>query len=160
MTCIRVIGFTGSRDGLSVRQYNRLRVAFKRLLPQEPTEFHHGDCQGADEDIHGLVREMFPRCTIVIHPPDNPARRAFCKGDVILEPKPYLQRDWDLVNASTYLLAAPKSMTEERRSGTWATIRYARTKGMFVHIFYPDGTSRTEFNDTRFTKGVARAGTD
>lgn len=154
---IKVIGFTGSRDGLSARQYNRLRVAFKRLLPEAPGYFHHGDCQGADEDMHKLVREMFPWCVIVIHPPDNPARRAFCQGDVVLEPKPYLQRDWEIVNTADILFAAPKSMTEERRSGTWATIRYSRTRGVPIKIFYPDGHVVAEFPKASQPEGAVNA---
>ena len=38
------IGFTGTRDGMSIRQLVVLRTQFAK----HATEFHHGDCIGAD----------------------------------------------------------------------------------------------------------------
>lgn len=84
----------------------------------------HGDCIGADTEFHDLVTSMGFKT--IIHPPTNPQRRAYCKGDVILKEKPYIVRDHLMVDAVDFLLACPYTNDEVLRSGTWATIRYAR----------------------------------
>jgi hypothetical protein len=56
---------------------------------------------------------------------------------VILRPKAYLERDMDIVDGSSCLIATPKTVMEERRSGTWATIRYARRSGKPVTLLHP-----------------------
>jgi len=52
----------------------------------------------------------------------------------------YLARNHFIVAYSEELVAAPKSNKEELRSGTWATIRYARKRKRMVTIIYPDGS--------------------
>jgi hypothetical protein len=54
--------------------------------------------------------------------------------------KPYLVRNHEIVDDSQVLIAAPKEFTEQLRSGTWATIRYARKIGRTVRIVFPDGS--------------------
>ncbi len=49
-------------------------------------------------------------------------------------------RDKDIVNPAERMIAAPAGTTEELRSGTWATIRYARKKKVPLSIVWPDGT--------------------
>ena len=89
------------------------------------TEFHHGDCVGADEQAHTVVRKHF-NCSIHGHIPVRTNSRAYCKFDVIYKAKPYLVRNHDIVDMVDLLLAAPYENTEVVRSGTWATVRYAR----------------------------------
>jgi hypothetical protein len=73
----------------------------------------------------------------VIHPPDKKERRAFKEGDEIRKEKTYLQRNKDIVDETTLLVATPKG-DEVRRSGTWMTIRYFRkVKGTVPKIIYP-----------------------
>ncbi len=45
-----------------------------------------------------------------------------------------LDRNRDIVAAVSILIAAPETDIEEQRSGTWATVRYARKKGIPVVI--------------------------
>jgi hypothetical protein len=118
-----IYGFTGTQIGMSPRQKIGLRA---HLIVAEPgSEFHHGDCIGADEEAHYIALELGLR--IVIHPPLNDSKRAFCKlATLVLEPKDYIPRNHDIVDASEVLIAAPKTYEEELRSGTWATVRYAR----------------------------------
>jgi hypothetical protein len=101
------------------------------------TEVHHGDCVKADEEFHDLVRKHLPDAKIVIHPPTDSKRRAFCKGDVILDPLPYLDRNHRIVDAVDEMLATPGQQTEILRSGTWATIRYAFRKKVFTTVIFP-----------------------
>jgi hypothetical protein len=119
------IGFTGSREGMS----NKQKEQFVLLLQDMGmTEFHHGDCEGADAEAHDIVREFFPDVRIVVHPPFKSSKRAYKNGDEIREPDDYLPRDERIVNETMFLFGAPKSNTELKRSGTWYTIRYARRK--------------------------------
>jgi hypothetical protein len=127
------VGFTGTRKGMTDEQEFEL---IKLLVELRPIEFHHGDCIGADEEAHHMARD-FDNCQIIIHPPIDNTYRAFCENDVILPPKPYKERNHDIVNASDLLIASPKSFNEERRSGTWSTIRYAKKQGKKVIILEP-----------------------
>lgn len=51
------------------------------------------------------------------------------------EPK----RNHDIVDATEWLIATPKKF-EEIRSGTWATVRYAKKVKKPVTIIWPDGS--------------------
>lgn len=103
--------------------------------------FHHGDCVGADAEAHEIAKGH--GAYVVVHPPDNDKYRAFCKGDVITEPKPYLERNEDIIIMCGLLIATPKSMFEEMRgSGTWYTIRKAKEIKRSIIIVYPNGAVR------------------
>lgn len=116
------VGFTGTRKGMSESQ----KLAFVLAVQDLPiTEFHHGDCCGADEDAHYIIKEFFPNVKIVIHPPISDYLRAFCEGDEYKEPADYLKRDRAIVDSTEYLIGAPLTPTPAPRSGTWYTINYA-----------------------------------
>lgn len=120
------IGFTGTQEGMSDRQKEALAFDLS-IRSSWLIVFHHGDCVGADEEAHLIARYI--GAYIVIHPPIDPRLRAFCEGDEIREPKPYIPRNHDIVDESRLLLAAPLLPEHEQpRSGTWATWRYAREK--------------------------------
>jgi hypothetical protein len=129
------IGFTGTQFGMT----NRQKKSFIRLLLSQkiiPTEFHHGDCIGADEQANKIVG-IIPK--IVIHPPSFDAKRAFCFSRDVRSPKPYIERNHDIVDETDVLIACPRTKEEELRSGTWATIRYARKTGKPIWYIWPDG---------------------
>ena len=128
---MRVIGFTGTRKGMTARQKEELR---NLLLPSD--QFHHGDCLGADTEAHAIAREI--GCSsIVIHPSDLVDQRAFCNGDIVRRVKAPLTRNRIIVYNATFLIAAPATSHEVLRSGTWATIRYARDAGKHMRILEP-----------------------
>jgi hypothetical protein len=104
---------------------------------------HHGDCIGADEFAHGCWR-LGTDGKVWLHPPSDPRKRAFCGADREEKPVPYLARNDNIVASVRVLLAAPNSMTENLRSGTWATIRYARKKGIPIYIVLPNGAMYVE----------------
>lgn len=129
-----ILGFTGTQDGMTYPQ----KFFFEGILARlSPREFHHGDCIGADCDAHKIVERLLPKCIIVGHPPDSDAKRAFCKCHERRPPKPYLVRNKAIVFSVDSMCAAPKSRTEELRSGTWATIRYARKVGKHLIMLWP-----------------------
>lgn len=128
-------GFTGTRAGLARFQYDALLGLLKLLNPRE---IQHGDCVGADYTVHGIARSLEVR--VVMRPPTDDTYRAFCKGAVYTyPPKPYLSRNHDIVNNTSYLIACPKDRKETLRSGTWATVRYAGRTGKVTYLVYPNG---------------------
>lgn len=134
------IGFTGTRYGMTPRQRETLKLYLKRNPIQ--TSYHHGDCIGSDEEFHNILELLGHKLNIIIHPPKNDSKRAFCKGGIILEPKPYLERNKDIVDESDILLATPAENNEQIRSGTWSTIRYGHKRKKQVFIIYPNGVMK------------------
>jgi len=132
------VGFTGAQAGMTMAQR---AVIHSQLQLVKPDEAHHGDCIGADSEFHSCVKK-YTDADIVIHPPENNSKRAYCKEGLILSEKPYLTRNKDIVDASDVLFATPAG-AEVLRSGTWSTIRYAKKKNVPVVIIYPDGNVET-----------------
>lgn len=118
------IGFTGTRNGMTQRQKDEVEAI---LSDEVETKVHHGDCVGADAEVDELA-EMIGVGPCIIHPPTDSKARAWCHSDTILQPRPYLQRNRSIVDQTIFLIAAP-SGPEKVRSGTWSTIRYAKSKG-------------------------------
>jgi hypothetical protein len=89
---------------------------------------HHGDCVGADVQADEIAR--YYAMTIVVHPPSSKVLRAFKQSSngLTLAQKPYRERNQDIVNACSILIACPDGPNiPGNRSGTWMTIRLART---------------------------------
>lgn len=130
-----IVGFTGTQQGLTLKQ----RQALRELLLSLPIdEFHHGDCIGADAAAHSMVRSHAAH--IVAHPSDVKDKRAYCKGAVIGHPpKPPLERNEYIYQPADLLVACPKNDFEEVRSGTWATARHAHAAGKSITVVWPDG---------------------
>jgi hypothetical protein len=142
MTAKIKIGFTGTRDGITKAQYTYLRGALRAMIPKRNVEVeaHHGDCVGADCEFHELLREVCPAARIIAHPGLDNSQRAFSQADLVLEPRPTLERNLDIVKAVDFLFAAPKEDHMVLRSGTWATVRYAlRGRVAQVIVIKPDG---------------------
>lgn len=157
-----VVGFTATQRGLTKAQndvlHDMMMEAFGRVR-----EAHHGDCIGGDQQIDAML-DLYNIDT-VIHPPTINTKRAWCArhwamrmkfGEMLggkppnrnkvteLPPRPYLTRNHDIVRVSRVLIAAPGEMTEQLRSGTWATVRYARKLGRTIRLIMPDGSKRIE----------------
>ena len=144
------LGFSGTRQGMTAYQQAQLRailwhlayegtfppfVGSEVLIEGRVADLHHGDCVGSDVEAHDLASEFRIPCHI--HPPDNPKLRAYCTGDVHYKPLGYRERNEAIVRACTVLIAAPRSLNEQERSGTWMTIRFARTDGKPVIVLAP-----------------------
>jgi hypothetical protein len=140
---VTIAAFSGTRKGMTLYQRQKFPVL---LAHYGVHELHHGDCIGADAQAHKLARQHNPRIWIVVHPPQNPKNRAYCKGDATNPERPYLVRNQLLIDASQMLIATPKSRSEDRRSGTWHAIRYARTQHVRpIVIVWPDGSITREY---------------
>lgn len=134
------IGVTGTRLGMTVVQQVRALELLTNITSKIEIcpELHHGDCVGADEQLHDMAESL--RYWTVAHPPVDERYRSHRKADVIRTPKPYLPRDKDIVDETELLLAFPAGMREAATGGTWYTVRYARRVGRSVLIVWPDGT--------------------
>lgn len=130
------LGMTGtSSRSLTSRQ---LEEAARTLAELSPGFVHHGVCVKADEEFHYLVEELFPHIKIIGHPPVNQSKMARgLRFYELRQPAEYLVRNHNIVDEVEQLLGFPKGGKEELRSGTWATIRYARRAGKPVKIILP-----------------------
>lgn len=134
------IGFTGTQQGMTKAQK---RAFWTIINSYNLSEFHHGDCIGADFNAHQIVL-AYNKSEIIIHPPINGSKRQNCKWFTEIKPaKGYLERNHDIVDSTDMLIATPKEYDEQLRSGTWATVRYARKTNKKLIIIYPDGSYDT-----------------
>ncbi len=101
------VGFTGTRQGMSENQVRQFINVMRSL--DDIGAFHHGGAVGADSEAAAFVHSIVDE--VVMHE--------------IGELGP-LARNRDIVADSDIIIAAPESNKEELRSGTWATVRYAR----------------------------------
>ncbi len=132
-----IVGFTGTQQGMTEPQL----AAFADLLARlRPETLRHGDCVGADAQAHRVALNMGIK--IIIHPPIYWHKRAFCEGaSELLPARDYLVRNHLIVQLSDCMIATP-SGPEVLRSGTWATIRYARKMKRPLCIILPSGLAR------------------
>lgn len=155
------IGFTGTQQGLTGAQYwalcslmhcglgLALQVGKTRPLASERV-LHHGDCVGGDVAAH--ICAVMLGWQIVIRPPTDNKKRAYCDklrifssweggafGVMVKRERPYIERNHLIVDRTQFLIAAPKDLKMEIRSGTWATVRYAFRQRKRVVIVWPTG---------------------
>lgn len=135
------VGFTGTQKGMSPAQ---IQWVGEFLSKHRPVEFHLGDCIGADTDCYYIIENfnsgnVYPGIVTFGHIPIYDYKRSKLKYTFERAPKPYLDRNHDIVDESDVILATPGETEEQLRSGTWATIRYAKKTRKQLHIIYPDG---------------------
>jgi predicted Rossmann fold nucleotide-binding protein DprA/Smf involved in DNA uptake len=120
------------------------RVAVKRLLAQlrvsGDDEFHYGACIGADSQA--VLDAIDAGYTILAYPANNvpQAKQGLIPQQAILfKPRAALTRNKRIVDNSDILIVAPQRVSEQLRSGTWATVRYARKQGKPIIYVWPSG---------------------
>lgn len=131
------LGFTGTRRGLSEPQRVELVETLARLRTEGARDFHYGDCVGADAEAFDVAFKL--GYWTVAHLPTDDRTRAQTFPHIAREPLPFLERNRAIVEESDILIACPGQLREVLRSGTWATIRYARRIGRLVILIWPDG---------------------
>lgn len=132
------IGFTGTRKGMNWTQWS---VIFNLLKSIRPRLARHGMCKGADEQFDklcymaGIETEGYPQDSL----PQWRSKKCHCTK--VHPAKSPLERNKKIVQASDMMIAAPKTEDErgEPRSGTWATIRYAKDRKVRLWIVLPNG---------------------
>lgn len=133
-----VIGFTGTRNGMTNVQMGTLDSLLRDMQPEV---FHHGDCVGADAEAATITDLLGWGIRVVCHPPIDEKDRAFTRADETREPKTYFARNRDIVDECDLLIGASFGPTEHSSGGTWYTIRYAQKVGKPVIVIWPDGTT-------------------
>ena len=134
-TDLVVTGMTGLRNGVTETQ-----LAWMYAEIPSAAVLHHGACIGADEESHYAA--LSSGVYVVVHPPTNQSKMMKLDADprvTILDPKPYFDRNRDIVDSSDKMIAFPDG-PERPDGGTWYTIRYAVSRSKPVAICYPDGT--------------------
>lgn len=129
------IGFTGTQQGMDKLQSFALSLLLHDWTL--PSEFHQGDCIGAD--VHAAVIARGIGFKIIGHPPLIQTKRAFYPADEEREPRDYLTRNHNIVLETQEMIATPFQAEEKLRSGTWATIRFAKKLKRKVTIILPNG---------------------
>lgn len=136
-----ILGFTGTRKGMTQRQRATVKYLFAEL---GLTMLHHGGERHADAEAHRIALAMKAR--VHVHPGPDFGIIVDCLGaDVVYKVKPNLERNEDIaVMAEDGLIAAPAQKHEVLRSGTWSTVRRARKYKRRIWVVAPDGTFEEE----------------
>jgi len=144
------IGFSGSQEGMSDSQKVRFlsRYLFLKRTLGGDIEFHQGQCIGADHEALLLAKSQGGVWT-VSHPPTDQSKVHDVECDEVWPAKPYLERNHDIVDATDYLIFAPKTRHEQLRSGTWATYRYAKLMRKNILMLHPDELPFSYLSDSQ-----------
>jgi hypothetical protein len=130
-----ILGFTGTRNGMTPEQKKAVE---NWVIMLKPSFAIHGDCIGADEDFHQIVKAVWPDVPVTTYYVPGPLR-ANCSASKQLEFKGHLSRNDKIVKDCTFLLATPPSEHPLSRGGTWYTIRRAVKKFRPGKIITPSG---------------------
>jgi len=133
---IRIAAFSGTRKGMTDAQ----KEAVNKLLAElEITHFQHGAAIGADEEASFIARDLSLKVTG--RPGNIPVDRSKTAHAEYWSPEEApLDRNKKLVDLSHLLIATPDG-PKRLRSGTWATVNYAKKKKKTVWIVMPDGVT-------------------
>ncbi len=138
------VGFTGSRAGVNQIQTILISRIFVQLYGLG-AELHQGVCIGAD--AYAARKAKYIGYKVVGHPATTTrflSTSTLMICDEVRPAKEPIDRNHDIVDESVVLVGAPGTMEEVLRSGTWATIRYARKKGKRIYLVLPNGTIKCE----------------
>ena len=131
-----IVGFTGTRDGMTGAQKRVITMELAPLGADHQVIGLHGDCVGADADFHAICVAL--GYEVWIRPCTFENLRAHCDGRVIADPVGPMVRNREIVNQADRMLAAPPTAEMLKRSGTWATVRMAM-KRQGCQVVAPDG---------------------
>ena len=98
-------GFTGSRHGMTAHQKQGVRAILRK-----GDNLHHGRCVGGDEEADAIAKSV--GCYRVAHPGPVPALTADTDSEEVREPKPFHERNRDVVDEGYALIAAPRTLHE------------------------------------------------
>lgn len=130
------VGYSGSRFGMSPKQFLYTEQLLEERQRIEDRWGHHGDCVGGDSQFHSLCVKYGYKTRK--HPPlEGEHNRAHCECDSEDKPYSYSGRNQRICLATDFLVATP--FTKHETGGTWNTINHARRMKMPHVIIFRDG---------------------
>lgn len=146
-----VLVCTGTLTGTTTPQFSSLdefvaAVRVTDIFANSETEACHGLAKGVDAEFHQICRKY--HVSLRGHPGNILSKRAEISVSdfaVMFPVKNSIWRNHDMIDYAVtvkdrLLVACPKEDHEVIRSGTWATVRYARSCGIdIVYIWPSDG---------------------
>ncbi len=128
-----IVGFTGTRSGMSAKQKREVLEELENLKPI--SKILHGGCKGADIDFHNMCeftfREVLPGHSAKTGECDDAG--GYSGANEIHESQTYFKRNRDIVDQCDILIATPYN--NNQNGGTWYTINYALANDVEVSIF-------------------------
>lgn len=140
------VGFTGSRRGMAPLARGKVQALLMLYFVHTIScTLHHGDCVGSDEEVEKLASDL--GYYTMAYPASDVAERWLAKtaSHLTRDPMPALQRNEFIVAESDVLIATVQGFTpnaEQLRSGTWATIRYAKKEDCPIWLVNPMGEAQ------------------
>jgi len=133
------VGFTGTQKGMTDLQ-KAITIGF--LIVRRVSIACHGGCIGADIDIDDICWRFKPHSlTTVVYPSNIKGKQGkWHYTPFVMESNNPITRNHFIVDRADFVIACPAEPKEILRSGTWATIRYAKKQGKHIVIIAPDGT--------------------
>jgi len=134
------VGFTGTQKGMTQEQQTSLVMLLTHLRRFDGSgdpEFWHGDCIGADTEATKIAQSL--RYSTRAWPGPDPLRRGHLPSNYMHEPLDFMQRNRIIAASCNPLVACPSGFQMQQRSGTWATVRFARQNEKTVYVIWPDG---------------------
>ncbi len=135
-----IVGFTGSRQGLTVLQRRELG----KVLSCLSGSMRNGAAEGADRDA-AYFWDAYPKRAIDFYPCNEEQAYwaeswAAPRGNATahLISRPIVRNRVHIVDPCSILVAAPAG-PETQRGGTWSTIRYAKSLERPIAIVWPSG---------------------
>jgi hypothetical protein len=142
MSTRKVIGFTGSRAGMTGEQEAAVKVLLKAYRDTGVEWFMHGDCVGADALAHRFAIALGYQT--IGAPCDLAQYRAHCECTEVQPVSRPLTRNRRIVKAAWRVIACPNTMNYQTRSGTWWTVKESRTTKTPLLLVLPTGKVRAE----------------
>lgn len=136
-----IVGITGTRFGCKDAQLDSLQGL---LIQLAPTEFHHGDCVGVDDEGANTIKTLNMDCDIICHPPVDTTHRANNPHSTkVLPAKTHFARNRDIVDSCEVLIVCPFQPEHQSSGGTWYTYDYAMKHKKPTIVIWPDGVINT-----------------
>jgi hypothetical protein len=142
-----IIGFTGTRGGMTEAQLCSVHQMFMQCVATAAVRQHdsvvllHGDCVGADAQMHALCRLNHPQVKIEGYRVGTGSNVANCEFDVLHDSTDigHLARNREIVARCNVLLGAPPCVEVQMRGGTWYTIKAGWAFPKVTLAFGPSG---------------------
>lgn len=134
---------------MTFRQAHEFKSAVELLLPLGLSEFHHGDCIGADDEAATIVHFLAPNVKIHAHPCTYTGMRANNPFTDIEHPvdTPF-SRNRTIVKTCENMIGISWTEEESPKGGTWYTINYAKKLRRNLFIIFPDRGEHFRYKDS------------